>query len=124
MVAGSEDIESVAEQLVCKRRRNAESSCGIFGVCDREVNVLRIYDIAQMAGNQRSPGRGEDVPNEKKICQEKDQSKERTTEPSRPPSFDPKLTRGESSARLQASPWRLSTGACSPARNRAGLHDY
>jgi hypothetical protein len=63
------------------------------------MNILGVYDVAQMAGYQRPPRRGKYVPDEKKICQETDQSKERTTEPSRPPSFDPKLTRGESSAR-------------------------
>src|SRR5580704_9041793 len=49
--------------------------------------------------------------------------KERTTTPSQLPSFDPELNRVESSAHLQAPPWRFPAGACTPARNRAGPHD-
>ena len=51
VIAGGEDVEPVAEQFVGQMRRNAETSGGILGVGNSEVDLLVRHDLAQMLSN-------------------------------------------------------------------------
>jgi hypothetical protein len=78
VVAAGEDVQPVAEQFIGKRRSNAEASRGILGVGDGEIDFFSRDDGFKMSRDEVSPGRGENVADEKQIGQD-ELSKERTT---------------------------------------------
>jgi hypothetical protein len=69
MIAGGQNIEAIAEQLVGQLRIDPKTTGGVLDIRDRQVDVLRRCDVFEMPRNHAAAGRGEHVANKQKIRQ-------------------------------------------------------
>src|SRR5438270_681442 len=65
MVAGSHHIDPEFKQIFGERRSNAESGCGVFAVCQNQVNEMLAYQAPKLFANNRPPGPPKNVAYEK-----------------------------------------------------------
>ena len=69
MIAGGQDVEPVAEQILGQLRRDPESARGIFRVGDRQMNVFRRDDVFQMPRDEVPADGAENITDKKKVGQ-------------------------------------------------------
>ena len=83
VVAGGDDVDAVAEQILGKLGRDAETAGGVFAIGDREVDIFGGDDFLEVPRDEIPADGAENVTDKKKIGQVKSAfSKERTTGPS------------------------------------------
>jgi len=63
VISGRQNIQAVAEQFIGQLRIDAKPAGCVLDISDREVDVLRRYDVFEVPRNHAAAGRGEHVAN-------------------------------------------------------------
>ena len=126
VVSARENVEPEGKQFFRNERRNAKTAGAVFRIRDRKIDLILADQRLKIIGDNRASTRSEDVADEENVHSWGAQKKRYLRElPTQAPSLTPRSTRGESSERLQASPWHPSDMPELAHRHliRAGLHD-
>jgi hypothetical protein len=67
MVAGGEHVGAHVKQFFGNLRGHAEAACGIFGIDDREFNVVRLAHVADVFAHNPAPRAAENITHKKNL---------------------------------------------------------